>query len=299
MNKIKVYHYDAFSTIPNKGNPAGVVLDGENLTEEQMREIAEKVGFNETAFPLQSERADLKIRYFTPGHEINLCGHATMATIYAWKKRGLLGAKMDLTIETKAGIFPIKLLSHTNGELQITMQQACPEFQAFHGSYPDLAASLGIEVKDIMTELPAVYGSTGTWTLLVPIRTLSAFERMKPNNKLFPEILEEMPRASIHPFCFETYDTNADMHARHFSSPFSGTIEDPVTGTASGVMGAYYAKYIDKKNKSSLNLLIEQGQEIGRDGRIRVAVTNDGEEIEITGNACYVKEFEVPLSVNG
>ena len=82
---VKVYHYDAFSNIPNRGNPAGIVLDGETLSEEQMREVAEKVGFNETAFPLRSDKADLRIRFFTPGHEINLCGHATMAT----KNKGL------------------------------------------------------------------------------------------------------------------------------------------------------------------------------------------------------------------
>lgn len=82
------------------------------------------------------------------------------------------------------------------------------------------------------------------------------------------------------------------MHARHFSSPFSGTIEDPVTGTASGVMGAYYARYI--KSDFLLNLMIEQGQEIGRDGRIGVTVTN-GDSIEITGNAVYVNEFDVSI----
>lgn len=48
-----------------------------------------------------------------------------------------------------------------------------------------------------------------------------------------------MPKASVHPFCMKTYDRDADMHARHFSSPYSGTIEDAVTGTASGVMGAF------------------------------------------------------------
>lgn len=292
MKTIKVYHYDAFSNIPNMGNPAGVVLDGENLTEEQMREVAEKVGFNETAFPLRSDKADLRIRFFTPGHEINLCGHATMATIYALKTKGLLGDRTDFTIETKAGVLPIRL--NSNDGLYITMRQAVPQFQEFNGSFQELALSMGIEESDIETELRTLYGSTGTWTLLIPIKSLAAFKRMKPNNKLFPNILKEMPRASIHPFCVETYDTNAHMHARHFSSPFSGTIEDPVTGTASGVMGAYYARYIKKESETSLSLLIEQGQEIGRDGRIRVTVTN-GDVIEIMGNAVYVKDFEVSI----
>lgn len=113
-----------------------------------------------------------------------------MATVYALKTKGLLGDKTDFTIETKAGVLPIKL--------EETSQ------------------------------------------------TLEAMKNMQPKNQLFPTILQEMPRASIHPFCLETYDKHAHMHGRHFSSPFSGMTEDPVTGTASGVMGAYYAKYIKR-----------------------------------------------------
>ena len=295
MKTIKVYHYDAFSHIPNMGNPAGVVLEGETLSDDDMQKIAEKVGFNETAFPLKSEKADLKIRFFTPGHEMNLCGHATMATIYALKTKGLLGDQTELTIETKAGVLSIRLHSHLNKGIYITMQQAPPQFQEFNGSLKELASVMGIQEEDIETNLPTVYGSTGIWTLLVPIKNLRAFRAMKPNNKYFPEVLKEMPKASVHPFCLETYDVNAHMHARHFSSPYSGTIEDPVTGTASGVMGAYYAKYMNKEADFPLNLLIEQGHEMGRDGRICVTVTtsNGQNEIAITGTAVRVKDFEV------
>lgn len=296
MQTVKVYHYDAFSRVPNMGNPAGVVLNGEELTDEQMREIAEKVGFNETAFPLQSDQADIRIRFFTPGHEINLCGHATMATLYALQSRGLLDDKTELTIETKAGILPITLIFNPTEELYITMRQVSPQFQAFNGSLKDLANAMGVEEEDIDKELPVLYGSTGTWTLLIPMKGLDALKRMRPNNKLFPDILKEMPRASIHPFCLETYDPDAHMHARHFSSPFSGTIEDPVTGTASGVMGSYYATYINKNDDSPLNLMIEQGQEIGRNGRVHVKVTQDTQHvIEVTGTAVYVNEFEVSI----
>ncbi|EFM08458.1 phenazine biosynthesis protein PhzF family [Paenibacillus curdlanolyticus YK9] len=293
MSTIKVYHYDAFSTIPNKGNPAGVVLNGEHLTEEQMLQVAAAVGFNETAFPLPSDRADWRIRFFTPGHEISLCGHATMATIYALKTRGLLGDLTTLTIETKAGILSIQLDEREEG-LFITMQQAAPQFASFNGSIAQLAYAMGIDQEDIATELPVVYGSTGTWTLIIPVKGLAACERMKPRNELFPSVLEEMPRASLHPFCLETYDPAAHMHARHFSSPFSGTIEDPVTGTASGVMGAYYAKYIQQGQDALFQLRVEQGQEIGRDGRVDVTVAN-GTGITIRGNAVYVNEFEVSI----
>lgn len=295
MKSIKVYHYDAFSKEPNMGNPAGVVFNGEELTVSEMQEIAFKVGFNETAFPVKSDVADLRIRFFTPGHEMNLCGHATMATVFALKEKGMLQNKTTLTIETNAGILPIKLKTSTEGEVFITMKQAAPEFKAYTGSKEALASSIGLSASDLHEDLPILYGSTGTWTLLIPIKKLDAFNKMKPNNKQFPSVLQEMPKVSIHPFCLDTYDKGADMHARHFSSPYSGTIEDAVTGTASGVMGAYYAKYIDNNFDEPLNLIVEQGHEIGKDGQVKVHVSKnrDTYEIEITGIAVYVNEFDV------
>lgn len=292
MKKIKAFHYDVFSKEVNKGNPAGVVIES-GLSKEEMQQIALEIGFNETSFPIPSEKADLRIRYFTPGHEMNLCGHGTMATIYALKTKGLLDEREELTIETKAGILPIRIHSSANGDISITMKQAPPQFLEFTGSRKELAACLGMTEDHIETELPILYGSTGTWTLLVPIKKLADFKRMKPNNKMFPSILKDVPASSVHPFCLETYDPNAHMHARHFSSPYSGTIEDPVTGTASGVMGAYYARYIKNDPVQPLTLIVEQGQEIEKDGRVIVNVFHD--DIEITGHAVFVKELEVEI----
>lgn len=85
------------------------------------------------------------------------------------------------------------------------------------------------------------------------------------------------------------------MHARHFSSPYSGTFEDITTGTASGVMGAYFAAYMDRQAQLPKTLIIEQGQELGKDGRVHVHVKNDEGKlaISISGTAVYVKELNV------
>lgn len=292
MKSIKVYHYDAFSKKPNKGNPAGVVLNGDDLTETEMQDVAFKVGFNETAFPIASDRADLRIRYFSPKQEMELCGHATMATIYALKTNGWLENKTELTIETNVGVLPIRITKNEQHEIHITMKQALPQFKKFEGSRYDLAKAIGIEEVDFDDELPIMYGSTGAWTLLIPIKSLDIFNKMEPNNKVFSSILNEIPNASVHPFCLETYYEEADMHGRHFSSTFSGTIEDPVTGTASGVMGAYFAKYIKKESDMPINLIVEQGQETNKDGQVIVNVAENN-EIEITGNAVYVEEIDI------
>ncbi|UJA77430.1 PhzF family phenazine biosynthesis isomerase [Bacillus cereus] len=297
MKTINVFHYDAFTNKPNMGNPAGIVLDADGLTEEAMQRIAEKVGFNETSFVLSSEVADIRMRYFTPGYEMDLCGHGTVGTIYALRERGLLEEKASLTIETKAGILPIQIGVNENGETFIKMRQTAPQFKDFAGSKEELAHSIGLEVNDLDVSLPIVYGSTGNWTVIVPVKNLDVCERMKPNNEVFPSVLKEIPNASIHPICLETYDELVHMHGRHFSSAYAGTIEDPVTGTASGVMGAYYATYVEKDFDHEMELIVEQGQEIHKDGRVTVYVTKDvGNEklqIDIAGTAVYVKEFEV------
>ncbi|WP_430534595.1 PhzF family phenazine biosynthesis isomerase [Listeria rocourtiae] len=293
MMKLKIYHYDAFSNIPGKGNPAGVVIEADALTTEKMQEIAEKIGFNETAFAMKSEVADIQLRYFTPGHEMNLCGHGTMAAIHALVDHDFLNEKGEIRVETKVGILNVKLARSENGKVWMTMQQAMPVFEAFLGSRTDLARSIGLVEADLADEWPIMYGSTGTWTLLVPIKKLASFAKMNPNNARFPAILQEMPHASVHPFCLETFDYSATMHARHFSSPYSGTVEDPVTGTASGVMGAYYAEYMTKNIDKSFEIIVEQGMEVGRDGKVVVHVErlDASYAIEITGTAVLVGEI--------
>ena len=83
------------------------------------------------------------------------------------------------------------------------------------------------------------------------------------------------------------------MHGRHFSSPYSGTIEDPVTGTASGVMGAYHLNFISHRRSKSI--IIEQGQEMGRNGFVTVNVLKSDKDIlvEIEGTGVFVKEIEL------
>lgn len=301
MKEITVYHYNSFTTSPQKGNPAGIVLDAESLTDHEMQEIARLARFTETTFILPSDEADWKLRYFTPGHEMNLCGHGTIASLYALHTNGSMASKpihqnvISLTLETNAGILPMQVTLAEDGSPSVTMKQAAPQFVPFQGSRERLATSMGLAADDIDQSLPILYGSTGIWTLLVPIRGLEPFNRMIPDNKSFPSVLEEMPRASLHPFCLDTIDPEASMHARHFSSAFSGTIEDPVTGTASGVMGAYYANYIreESKRQQPLTLLIEQGYEMERDGRVLVFVKPhaDSMDVSIAGTAVYVDKL--------
>ena len=290
---MQVLRFDAFSNIPGKGNPAGIVLDADGISDSEMQKISAAVGFNETAFICTSNCADIQIRFFTPGYETNLCGHATIASLAALYNE--TKHSNIRTVETKAGIIDVGVSVSPKDEVLIQMEQIPAQFIAFNGDIDQLASVIGIDLEDIDLNLPVVYGNTGVWTLIVPIVSLKVFERMKPQNDLFPDVLSQVPKASIHTICMETYNSIANIHGRHFSSPFSGTIEDSVTGTASGVMGAYILRYFSKQD--SISLIVEQGQEIGKNGFITVHAEkiNDTIEVGIEGTAVFVERLCVNI----
>ncbi len=86
VNETQVYHVDAFTSQPFRGNSAGVVFPADNLSEAQMQLIARELGHSETAFLLHSDDSDVRIRYFTPTVEVPICGHATVAAHYVRAK---------------------------------------------------------------------------------------------------------------------------------------------------------------------------------------------------------------------
>ena len=291
---ITLYRYDAFTKVPGKGNPAGVVIETEALSDAQMQAIAKDAGYSETAFVLPSDKADLRLRYFTPGAEVPLCGHATVGSFYALCEKGRIG-EGDIQIETGAGILPISLI-RKESRVYIGMTQAAYREKPFRGDKAALAASIGLTADELDDRYPIVYGSTGLWTVALPIRHLESFARMKPDNRAFPSILEDEPYASLHPFCLETVTEAASLHARHFSNPRNGTVEDPVTGTASGVMGAYYKRHIAEDPDRELRIAIEQGLEIGKDGIVETLVPADpGAQVRIFGTAVFVEAYPVVL----
>lgn len=246
------------------------------------------MGFNETVFVCYSKIADHKLRYFTPGHETPLCGHATMASIFA-----LYTGKtsQDIIVETGAGLLPIKYTSESD---EILMNQAEPTFTSFFGNKRDLCESLGITLVDLDPDLPIQYGNTGSWTLLVPLKNKTILDKMIPKSERFPTILREMPKASIHPFSLDK--EQADLfHARHFSSPYSGTVEDSVTGTASGVMGAYALNHIFTKDTKK-RLRVFQGKQMQREGIVTVYVIRAGNQkhkVSISGTACFNQSIQI------
>lgn len=86
---------------------------------------------------------------------MDLCGHATMGTVFALYQDGLIN-KTKFNIETNAGVLPIQI-HEENNQLFITMQHAAPQFKKFEGSRKDLMAAIGLKEEELHTEYPIVY----------------------------------------------------------------------------------------------------------------------------------------------
>jgi trans-2,3-dihydro-3-hydroxyanthranilate isomerase len=280
MRELAVQIVDAFTDRPLAGNPAGVVLDAAGLDEQLMKAIARELNLSETAFVTQSEKADFRLRFFTPsGAEVPLAGHPTIAAMHALVEAGrirLAGPRTRVSQELEVGVLPVDLEADATGRLhRVWMTQQPPQFLRVYDPTP-YARALGIPIAGLEPDYPTQTVSTGTPQLMLPVRSLHVLERLEPDLKALAALQAEGDYFSLHVFTPEGgYAPEARAHARHFA-PAAGVAEDPVTGSASGGLGAYLVHH---GLASPPRFVIEQGHIVGRPGTVYVEVETEGDAI--------------------
>jgi trans-2,3-dihydro-3-hydroxyanthranilate isomerase len=187
----------------------------------------------------------------------------------------LAGPRTRVTQELSVGVLPVDIDADPTGRVtRIWMTQKAPEFLRTYAPEP-YAEALGIPIAGIEADYPVQTVSTGTPQLMFPVRSLHVLERLKPDLKALAELTAEGDYFSIHVFAAEGYAPEARAHARHFA-PGAGIAEDPVTGSASGGMAAYFVRYGLVQTPA---FTAEQGHIIGRPGTIYLEVDGEGESI--------------------
>lgn len=279
---MQVYTLNAFSKTPQGGNPAGVVLVADNLSDEKMQQIAAEVGLSETAFVSRSDKASFRVRFFTPVQEVDLCGHATIATFYLMHYLNII-KKGSYTQETNAGILRIEIGNH-----DVTMEQPAP---TFHETIDKgtIANSLNISQNDIVEDLPIQVVSTGLKDIIVPVKSLKVLNSIKPNFSEVAAISKKHNTIGYHIFTSETINGNA-AHCRNLA-PLYGIDEEAATGSASGALACYLNKYgivsIPSKVVFEQGLTMKRPSEITVElshkpnGEIRVMVGGSAADIEL------------------
>lgn len=288
---VEIWRMNAFTNRPFSGNPAGVVLDGDGLTDEQMQAIAPQLNnVSETAYVCASTEAsaDIRLRYFTPTTEVDLCGHATIAALFAMAASGRISGHTETRIiraQTRVGVLDLGL-EYVDGRLICaSMTQPIPDHQ-WPSAPGQAAAVLGLEPAAIRDDLPIACASTGIWSCYVPLVNLQALASIIIDHEAIESLWPENTQlAGIYPFVITSQDSQSKQlqtQGRFFCPPQYGIPEDPVTGTASGALAAYLIKHgvLD----ASGELEAHQGVEMGSPGRLH-ARQGSAEAIEIRGQA--------------
>lgn len=290
--KVKAKIVNAFTDSLDGGNPAGVVLNSPDLTDKQMADISKELKVSETAFVYPSSKADFRIRFFSPNIEVDLCGHATIATFFTMAFEEILEKKqnMILTQETKAGILPVSIEFLDDGKIhRVMMSQDKPVLKDIYLDISEISDSLNLSNDDIDITLPKQAVSTGLFTLPVCIKSYNVLKSITPDYEKIKDICIKNNFGSFHLFTFDTLEPRSVYHARNFA-PVYGINEDPVTGTANGAVCSFLL--LNKIIHEDI-LVCEQGDIIGRPGRVFVEIAKNS--VKVGGRAKIVKEKEIKI----
>ena len=278
MRIIQIRKVDAFTDKPLQGNPAGVVFGADQLSEEDMLKVASELNSSETVFILSptSREANFRLKFYTPTCEVNLCGHATIAASHYLVEEDIvypIEPKTIIKYETNIGIIPVEVEVCEGKPRMIYMTQARPKLKDTSISISEIAKALKVREEEIShLDLPLQIVSTGLPFLIIPIGKLKTLMNMKPYLTEIHRLSEELGVVGFHLFTFETIEEESTVHTRCFA-PYVGVMEDPVTGTANGALGAYliWNKAINIDKVYAL-IISEQGYTIGRPGKVYVKV---------------------------
>lgn len=258
---MRILRIDAFTARPFCGNPAAVVLDASSLDEAQMRSIAREMNVSETAFLIPSEKADFRLRWFTPKNEVSFCGHGTIATAHALFTSGRFGtgrfAAPGLTFETLGGPLLVDRFEDT-----YFLTPGPRVIQPYKDPLEGFLELLGLTAADLADwAQPAVSPESA---LMIFCRNLDALRRARTSQQLgdFGE------QRGIRSFCLTTRQTiepASAIHSRYFG-PAKGVPEDPATGS----VHASLAVYLHKLGVVPERFVAEQGDIMGRPGRLYI-----------------------------
>lgn len=254
---IPLFQIDAFTGRPFGGNPAAVCPLNEMLPDDLLQAIATENNLSETAYPVPREDGDFDLRWFTPGREADLCGHATLASGHVILNR-LEPDRDSVTFHTRSG--PLIVSRGEGGKLVMDFPAQPP----VPGDLGNVADAIGIEPEEILT---APYG-------LAVLKDETAVRNLDPD---FRKIAALTPGELI----VTAPGTDCDFVSRFFA-PGAGIDEDPVTGSAHCILTPYWAARLGKTEMFARQISARGGEIWCKLAGDRVILTGETVEI-ITG----------------
>jgi len=281
---MKYYIVDAFTDVAFGGNSAGVVLleQGASFpTDELMQQVAAELRFSETAFVQQNGPNEFTVRYFTPCSEVDLCGHATIATFGMMSSQGIIPRGVVCRNHTLAGELEVRV------DDKVMMQMAQPKVIAPLVDVPYLHDIMaGMNMID-WPEMPVEVISTGLPDIIMPVGNVESLNALKPNMDKLTELSRELNVIGVHAFAIS--DDGYTAHVRNFA-PLYGVPEESATGTANAALNYYlYRRNIVKHDQECRFM---QGEVMKRPSVVATVMTREG-TVYVGGHSAIVAAGEL------
>ena len=279
--KLEIFQIDAFTKVPFQGNPAAVAFS-DRLNTKEKKLIANEMKLSETAFISKSKKADYKLQWFTPTTEVKLCGHATIASLHFLTKKKLLKNGRQIKFETLSGI-----LNCFREKNNYFMQLPIPKISIYKNSSEELFRILGLKTNVHNKDLPFVI--VNHEICYINVNSLDVLRNIEPDfNALLKLGKTKREFRNLVVFTTETFEKNNSAHSRCFA-PYFGINEDPVTGSTNGPLLLVLIKLGSiNQQKKIISVTFEQGDFIGRNGRVKVIFNTVKNELYISGKAVTI-----------
>lgn len=269
MKKIPCFQVDAFSDRPFAGNPAAVCPLAGWLPDELMQAIAAENALSETAFFVRRADGDFDLRWFTPAVEVDLCGHATLASALVLFDQ-LEPARAAVRFHTRSG--PLVVERAAGGLLAMDLPAWPPRSVA---ASEEVARALGCRPRELLRGrdlLAVVDGAEQVRSLTPDLARVAALDVFA--------VCVTAPGGGP-----DGQDGDVDFVSRFFA-PARGVPEDPVTGSAHSQLVPYWARRLGKDR-------LRARQVSRRGGALEAELA--GDRVRLLAAACLVKTGELLL----
>ena len=299
MNRsLAVFQVDAFTRQRFTGNPAGVVLGADALSDEEMLAIARELNNADTAFVSAPDSADhdLRVRFFTPRTEAAFVAHATVAAHYVMSRRP---GPRRLRQKQKAGIVEVEVRGKGDAR-RIAIHQSPPPIGRELSSRERLAVldALALSSGDLDGRCPLLVCGRASTRLMVGVRGAEQLRQLKPDAARLTTLSAQLGAAGYFVFTLAPQVPDVLTEARMFC-PAIGIPEDPVSGNAYGMLGAYLAvRGLVERSGDHAQFSGAQGHYLNRPGRVDVELDYENgtvASLRVVGDAVLV--FETSLSL--
>jgi PhzF family phenazine biosynthesis protein len=297
----RLFLVDAFTRERFCGNPAVVVLDADELTDEDMHRIAREINGTEVAFVSASESTDydVRIRFFSPSREVAFIGHATVAAHYVRAlKLGLPQGKVRQ--KSGGGIVEVEV-SGTAPDLRITVSQSPATFGPVipENRRGPVLDALGISSSSLHPACPLQVMSRASTRLLIGLQSPSMLDSLRPQMDALVHLTPHVGADGFFVFGLDAHAEPAATESRMFC-PVIGVPEDPVSGNAHGMLGVYLLHHglLQAGADGVARFVGHQGRFVERPGTVDVEVSAAGKRatgVRVSGHAVIVYEAELPI----